>query len=141
MTPEQALQRTLGGEHAAVYLYGVIGARVSASTQAELWESVREGYEAHRERRDRLISMVRASGQEPLPSEVSYELPNPARTPQQLTRAALQVEERCVAVYADMVGSTSGANRLWALNALEDGALQQLAFGGVAESFPGIAEL
>jgi hypothetical protein len=132
---------TLAGEHAAVYLYGVIGGRVSVSAQRELWQLVRDAYTVHRGRRDQLVAMVRAAGEEPVPAEVSYELPNQASSPAQLERASLVVEERCAAVYADMVGSTWGANRQWALEALEDAAVRLLGLGGEAEPFPGIGEL
>lgn len=141
MTPREALQRALAGEHAAVYLYGVVGGRVSVSTHAELWQRVRDAYNLHRGRRDQLVSMVRTAGAEPVAAEVSYELPNPAMTPAQLERVALEVEQRCAAVYADTVGNTSGANRQWALDALEDAAVRLLGFSGEPEPFPGLGEL
>ncbi|HEY0773038.1 MAG TPA: ferritin-like domain-containing protein [Nocardioidaceae bacterium] len=141
MTPREALQRALAGEHAAVYLYGVVGGRVSVSTHAELWQRVRDAYNLHRGRRDQLVSMVRTAGAEPVAAEVSYELPNPAMTPAQLERVALEVEQRCAAVYADTVGNTAGANRQWALDALEDAAVRLLGFGGEPEPFPGLGEL
>lgn len=141
MTPREALQLALAGEHAAVYLYGVVGGRVSVSTHAELWQRVRDAYNLHRGRRDQLVSMVRTAGAEPVAAEVSYELPNPAMTPAQLERVALEVEQRCAAVYADTVGSTAGANRQWALDALEDAAVRLLGFGGEPEPFPGLGEL
>ena len=141
MTPDEALQTTLAAEHAAVYVYGVVGGRVSSSAQPELWQQVRTGYTVHRGRRDQLVAMVRASGAEPVPAEVSYQLPTPATTVAQLRRAARAVEERCAAVYADMVGSTARASRQWALDALEDAAVRSLGFGAAAEPFPGVAEL
>ena len=141
MTPLEALQHPLGGEHAAVYVYGVIGARVSVSQQPDLWQRVRDAYALHRGRRENLTAMIRAAGADPVAAEVSYELPNEARTPVQLQQAALETEQRCAAVYADMVGSTSGANRQWALDALEDASVRLLGFGGRAESFPGVGEL
>lgn len=141
MTPQQALQRTLAGEHAAVYLLGVVGGRLSASAHPELWHRVGDAYPLHRGRRDQLVSMVRATGADPEPAAVSYELPNPALTPLQLRHVALAVEQRCAAVYADLVGSTWGANRQWALDAFEDAAVRQLGFGGEPEPFPGLGEL
>jgi hypothetical protein len=139
--PLEALQATLAGEHAAVYVYGVVGGRVSQSGQPVLWGRVRSAYTTHRGRRDQLVAMVRAVDAEPVAAETSYDLPNPARTPAQLTRASLEVERRCSAVYADMVGSTWGANRQWAIDALEDAAVRLLGFGGDPEVFPGITEL
>jgi hypothetical protein len=141
MTPLEAVQATLAGEHAAVYVYGVVGGRVSTSAQATLAARVQEAYVLHRERRDQLTAMVRAAGDEPVAAEVSYELPNPAVTPGQLRQVALELEQRSAAVYADMVGSTSGANRQWALDALEDASVRMLGFGADPEPFPGVGEL
>lgn len=141
MTPQEALQLALAGEHAAVYVYGVAGGRVSVSSQPALWQRVQEAYTLHRTRRDRLTTMVRQGGGAPVAAEVSYDLPNPAMTPPQLEQVGLEIERRCAAVYADVVGSTSGANRQWALDALEDAAVRQLGFGGAPEPFPGLEEL
>lgn len=141
MTPLEALQRTLAGEHAAVYVYGVLGGRVSVSAEPDLWNRVSTAYTTHRGRRDQLIAMVRSRGEEPEAAEVSYQLPNIARSPAQLVVAARTVELRCSAVYADMVGSTSGADRKWAIAALGDAAVRALGFGAKPAPFPGISEL
>ena len=45
MTPLQALQRTLAGEHAAVYVYGVLGGRVSESAEPDLSSRLTSAYE------------------------------------------------------------------------------------------------
>jgi hypothetical protein len=135
------MQRTLAGEHAAVWVYAAIGGRVSASAHPELAAKVRAAYDTHRGRRDQLMSMLRVAGATPVASKVSYELPTPARTSRQLRRAALDIEEGCTAVYADMVGSSSRANRQWAIDALVDSAVRQLGFGGSADVFPGLEEL
>ena len=141
MTPVEALQATLAAEHAAVYVYGVIGGRVSVSAQPDLWSRVRSAYNLHRARRDQLTSMVRTAGAEPVPAEVSYQVPNQTGTPAEQEAASCTVEERCCAVYAELVGATSRAQRQWALDALEDAAVRLLGFGGAATPYPGIEEL
>ena len=141
MTPEEALQTTLAGEHAAVYVYGVLGGRTSASAQPDLAAALRTAYDLHRSRRDQVIAMLRAADATPVGSEVSYELPNPARTPQQCRRAAAEIEERCAEVYAAAVGSTARANRQWAIDALTDAAVRGLTFGAEPAPFPGVPEL
>jgi hypothetical protein len=141
LTPIEALQQTLAAEHAAVYVYGVVGGRVSVSAQPDLWSRVRSAYNLHRARRDQLTSMIRTAGGEPVPAEVSYQLPNQTGTPAEQEAAARTVEERCCAVYADLVGATSRAQRQWALDALEDAAVRLLGFGGAATPYPGIEEL
>jgi hypothetical protein len=141
MTPLEALQRTLAGEHAAVYVYGVLGGRVSSSTEPGLATRLASAYATHRGRRDQLSEMVRRAKADPVAAETSYRLPTPARTAGQLGSAARVVEERCAAVYADAVGSTSQADRQWAIDALLDAAVRQLSFGARPESFPGVGEL
>ncbi len=141
MSPLEALQTTLAGEHAAVYVYGVVGGRVSVSAEPELWNKVRAAYTVHRGRRDQLTTMVRAADGDPVAAEVSYVLPNPATTPPQLVRVARELEARSATVYAEMVGSTAGAHRQWAIDALEDAAVRVLGFGAAPAVFPGIDEL
>ena len=141
MTPLEALQQTLAGEHAAVYVYRALAGRVSASSQPALATGLATAYAIHRGRRDQLIAMVRAAKGDPVAADLSYELPNPSRTPAQLTAGALLTEERCADVYAAMVGSTSRADRQWSIDALLDAAVRQLTFGGTPEEFPGVAEL
>lgn len=137
----EALQRTLAAEHAAVYLYGVVGGRVPASREPALAQQVASAYVTHRGRRDQLTAMVRASGGKPVPAEVSYELPTPCRTTTQLRATARDTETRIAAVYAAMVGATSRAQRQWAIDALADAAVRELGFGARAERFPGVGEL
>jgi Domain of unknown function (DUF4439) len=141
MTPEEALQTTLAGEHAAVYVYGVLGGRVSASARPELAAGLRTAYDLHRARRDQVIAMLRAIDATPVGSEVSYEVPTPARTAPQCRRAAAELEERCAEVYAAAVGSTARANRQWAIDALTDAAVRGLTFGAEPAAFPGVPEL
>jgi hypothetical protein len=140
-SPLEALQQTLAAEHAAIYVYGVVGARVPASTQRALAERVGHAYVTHRGRRDQLTAMVRASGGKPVAAEVSYELPTPCRTTVQLQTAARETESRIAEVYAAMVGATARAQRQWAIDALTDTAVRALGFGAQAEAFPGVAEL
>jgi hypothetical protein len=141
MTPLQALQAALAGEHAAVYVFRAIAGRVSASAEPELARLAAIAYTTHRGRRDQLIPMVTAAGGEPVAAELSYRLPNPSRTAAQLRAGALVTERRCGEVYAATVGSTSRADRQWAIDALLDSAVRQLTLGGVPEDFPGVAEL
>lgn len=141
MNDVEPLQATLAGEHAAVYVYGVLGGRVSVSASPGLARDLRTAYTTHRGRRDQVIAMIRAADAEPVAAEVSYELPSPARTDAQCRRAAAEVESRCAEVYASMVATTSRANRQWAIDALTDAAVRGLTFGGDPSAFPGVPEL
>jgi Domain of unknown function (DUF4439) len=141
MTPLEALQETLAGEHAAVYVYAVLGARTSASAEPALAGALRAAYDVHRGRRDQLVAMVLDDDAEPVAAEVSYELPNAADTPGRCRRAAAEVEQRCTVLYAQAVGSTARASRQWAIDALADAAVRQLTFGADPDPFPGVREL
>jgi hypothetical protein len=141
MTPLQALQQALAGEHAAVYVYGVLGGRLSASDHPDLMSRVVDAYSTHVGRRDHVTALLEAAGAEPVAAEVSYRLPNPALTAAQVAAAALVTEQRCASVYAQTVGSTSRSDRRWAVEALVDTAVRQLGFGGRPDEFPGVREL
>jgi hypothetical protein len=141
MTPLDALQAALAGEHAAVYVYGVAGGRLSASAYPDLAARVRSGYVAHRSRRDRLTLMVRDAGGDPVAAAVGYQLSNPARTTDQLSGLARETERRAAEVYAQLAGSSSGATRRWAVDALVDASVRVLGFGGPPSAFPGLPEL
>jgi hypothetical protein len=141
VTPLAALQQTLAGEHAAVYVYGVLGGRVSSSTHPSLATRIRSAYVTHRGRRDQLTAMVRAAGAQPVAADVSYRLPNQARTPDDLEAAARVTERRCAAVYATTVASTSRSERRWAIDALTDSSVRLLSFGGSPDPWPGAEEL
>mgnify|MGYP006189640977 CR=1 FL=1 len=93
MTPLEALQSTLAGEHAAVYVYGVLGGRVSASAEPALSTALRAAHDVHRVRRDQVTAMVRAVGEDPVAAAVGYELPNAADTARRCRRAAALLEE------------------------------------------------
>jgi hypothetical protein len=135
--PLEALQATLAGEHAAVYLYEVLGARVSRSRQPRLFASVDDAFRLHRRQRDSLARRIDRLGADPVAAEVAYQLPGRVVTPADMEEAALLVERRLATVYGQLVGSTVGSDRRWALGALDSCAVRQLAFRGTPEMFPG----
>ena len=49
-TEVDALQTTLAAEHAAVYVYGLLGSRTSEAVEPELYAALHAAYEAHRDR-------------------------------------------------------------------------------------------
>jgi hypothetical protein len=141
VTPLEALQAALAGEHAAVHVYGVLGGRVSVSEAPRTAVAVRSAYDIHRARRDQLHTLVSELGGEPVAPAVAYELTGPADTTAQIEREARGIESRSAAVYAQAVASTVGAPRQWAITALCDAAVRTLGFGGEPEAYPGLPEL
>jgi hypothetical protein len=137
VTPVEALQATLAGEHAAVYLYGVFGAQASQSRQPARYAQLLTSFRLHRKRRDQLTTMISGHGADPVASEVSYDLPGPLGTTAEISNAALRVEHRIAVTYGQLIESTAGAERRWALVALDDSAVRQTEFRGTPELFPG----
>jgi hypothetical protein len=140
MTALDALQTTLAAEHAAVHLYGVLGARTSRSATPLLYDAMVDAYRAHRERRDVLSRLVRDEGAEPVAAEPTYEIPPRLDGVERVTAAALELEQRCAATYAWLVAQVVGGRRRWAVTALTDAAVRGLTFRGSPEIFPGAGE-
>ena len=140
MTTLEALQTTLAAEHAAVYMYGALGAQTSRSAAPELYAAVSAAYAEHRARRDVLTRTVADLGADPVASAASYELPARLDAPERVTRTARDLEEAAAATYASLVANTAGARRRWAITALNDAAVRVLAFRGTPEMLPGASE-
>ena len=137
----QALQATLAAEHAAVYVYGVLGGRVSTAQDPRVASLVRSAYDTHRARRDQLRSVISDLGRTPVGTEEAYAVDAGDRDGAHLAEVALVTEERCAAVYSQLVASTVDDQRRWAVQALTDASLRALTFGGKAETWPGAPEL
>ncbi|MCX6397713.1 MAG: DUF4439 domain-containing protein [Propionibacteriales bacterium] len=137
MTPLDALQAALAAEHAAVYLTGVLGAQTSKAEQPVLYGSLLRAYRAHRRRRDQLTVLIAGRGGVPVSAAVAYELPAALDTVSDVNDAALQLERRIATTYGQLIENTTGAERRWALVALENSAVVQLEFRGTPEMFPG----
>ncbi len=141
MTPLEALQATLAGEHAAVHVLATLGGRVSSSADPVTAARLREAYEVHRARRDHLRSRLADLGEQPVAPAAGYDVDDDSRDPGRLTAAARRTEERCTAVYGQLVASSTGRTRQWAVQALTDSALRCLSLGGTPSAYPGLPEL
>ncbi len=76
MSPREALQTALAAEHAALHVYGALGASTSASASPGLFAELTASYAEHRARRDLLTARVLDQGGEPVAAEAAYELPD-----------------------------------------------------------------
>lgn len=139
--PLPALQETLAAEHAAVHVYAVLGGRVSSVSDPLTADRLRSAYEAHRARRDQLRSVIADLDGEPVVAAPSYQVDARTRDAGELLRVARVTEQRCAAVYAQLIAGSSGRHRRWAVTALTDSAVRGLALGGAAETYPGATEL
>lgn len=140
MSEIDALQTTLAAEHAAVFVYGALGGRTSATETPVLHDAISAAYAAHRARRDLLTRTIVDLEAEPVAAEAAYDLPGPLDTPRQVEAAALEVERAAASTYAFLVASTVDERRRWAITALNDTAVRELAFRGTPETFPGLDE-
>ena len=137
MSTLDALQTTLAAEHAAVYVYGVLGGQTSRTSDPALFTAVSAAYGAHRARRDALTRFVADLGGTPVAAQASYELPAALGTATAVSRTALGLEVSCASTYAFLVASTVGPRRRWAVTALRDASVRELGFGGAPAPFPG----
>ena len=140
MTEIDVLQDVLANEHAAVYIWGVIGARTSQSAEPDLYFAIRAAYAAHRGRRDLLTGQIAAEGATPVASATAYEVPTGLESADGIAAAALALEQACAEVYAAAVAGTTADRRAWAVGALNDAAVRGLGLRGTPEMFPGAGE-
>ncbi|MGW8377861.1 ferritin-like domain-containing protein [Streptomyces sp. ODS28] len=131
-----AAEAALAAEHAAVYGYGVVGARVEKDRAGQ----AREGYDAHRARRDALRRMVRELGGEPAPAAAAYALPFAVPDGAAAMRLAAELEDRVAVVYADLVRAGSARHRRDAAAALREAAVRSVRWKGGGVAFPGLTE-
>ncbi len=133
-----ALQVTLAGEHAAVFVLGYLGGQTSASARPALFQAVSDAYATHRGRRDQVAAAIRELGAAPVAAEPAYELDDVSDGPDTaVAERALAVERACGTAYGLVIASASGTQRRWALNALLDSAVRELSFDGEPRAFPG----
>lgn len=139
MTPVQALQKALAAEHAAVHLYGLLGAQSSKSRQPSLFARLLQAYEVHRDSRDQLTVLISDKGVDPVAAQVDYEVPGGTTTPGQIEAVARTIERRVTRTYGELVANTAGGDRRWAITALDASALREVSFGAAPSNFPGLS--
>ncbi|GHA43213.1 hypothetical protein GCM10010372_48930 [Streptomyces tauricus] len=131
-----AAQAALAAEHAAVYGYGVVGARIDEGRRTE----ARAAYDAHRARRDELARTVRDLGGKPGPAAAAYALPFAVADAESALRLAAELEDRVAGVYSDLVRAAEGDRRQAAARSLRDAAVRAVRWRGESVPFPGLAE-
>ena len=141
MSAVEALQDALASEHAALYLYGVLGARTSLSATPDLHTDLSDAYVRHRSRRDTLRRFLAEVGAEPGAAAPAYEVPGGWNRPGPITRAARGIEITSAEEMAALVARTAAVHREWAATELGWSAVRQLRFGGSAVAWPGAPEL
>lgn len=103
MSELSALQAALAGEHAAVWAYGVVGARLPAAQRPRALADLA----AHRRARDLLQARLRARGATPVAPDPAYLLPFAVPDRGAALRLAAFVEHRLAADYVALLGATA----------------------------------
>ncbi|GAA4690056.1 ferritin-like domain-containing protein [Nocardioides conyzicola] len=132
-----ALQTTLAAEHAAMYVLGTLGGRVSQSADPALSTAVTASFEAHRLYRDHLTAAITDLGGDPVAAEAAYDVPSGLDRSGQIARVARETEQSCATTYAWLVANTVDDLRRWAIGALNETAVRVLTLRGTPEMFPG----
>jgi hypothetical protein len=131
--PIDALQRALTAEHAAVYGYGVAGARLSGSAV----RAARAALDAHRSRRDRLRSLIVDLGAQPVAAAPAYRLPFAVSDAADAKRLAAHIESETAVAYGALAAAATGAERALAARSLQEAAVRAVTWGGKQVTFPG----
>jgi hypothetical protein len=119
MTTEQRLLAALRAEHAAIFAYGPIGAKLEPPALADI---AYDGEAAHRARRDALVNLLTDREVTPTPAEPVYTLPFAVPDRAAALRLALVVEQRVAATWLAALPETKNEDRQLALSALIDAA-------------------
>ncbi|WP_245667799.1 ferritin-like domain-containing protein [Actinomadura macra] len=96
----RALQTALAAEHAAVYGYGVLGARLRGTPH----QTAKAVWDAHRTQRDRLISILSVP---PVAAAPAYRLPVRVTSARGAAQLAAALEEGVVPAYVGLAGASS----------------------------------
>ncbi|WP_327086578.1 ferritin-like domain-containing protein [Nonomuraea sp. NBC_01738] len=134
MSDVDKLNKALAAEHAAVYAYGLIGARTTGVLRARA--SV--AYDAHRAHRDQLRPLVSARGGEPAEAEPSYALPVTPDNATEAVRLAVHVEQGITATYLELAAAGAETLRRYAALAMQESVTRSYGFRPAVTTFPGM---
>lgn len=138
MNVVDAWQAILEREHAALYGYGIVGARLGPDAEG----GVRAAMSAHETVRDRAIAAIESLAATPVPAAPAYTTTDSSSdsTPRQLAGA---IEIDCAATYLQLIGSDDDAanaqsrTKQIAAKWLQDAAQRQWQWTGEIAAWPG----
>jgi hypothetical protein len=129
-----ALQGALAAEHTAVYGYGVVGAMLAGSEQAD----ARADWTAHQVARDALEAMLAKLGATPVAASPAYALPFPVTSASTAAKLAAALEEGVTRGYLGLVAVSNPTLRAFGAKAMQTSANRALAWSGSTVAFPGM---
>lgn len=128
-------EQLLSAQYAAIYSYGLVGARLPESEQPQAAAALA----AHRAARDQVILALDAEGVLPPPAAPAYDT-GPVESPEQARELAVRVESALVPRWSAWAGTQSGSARGFANTQAQACALRAVAWGAPATAFPGRRE-
>ncbi|MDP9183125.1 MAG: ferritin-like domain-containing protein [Actinomycetota bacterium] len=124
----------LRDEHAAVYAYGVLGARLSDADR----RLARTAFDAHRAVRDSLRARVLAAGQDPPGPAAAYDVT--VAGPAAALALAVRVEEQLAVRWRDLVALSAAADvRQLAVRELQAAAVRAALWRRASGTVPTVA--
>ncbi|MFI6389435.1 ferritin-like domain-containing protein [Nonomuraea sp. NPDC050540] len=133
-TDLERLRKALAAEHAAVYAYGLIGARTTGALRAR----VTSAFDGHRARRDQLRGLITARRGRPAEPEPSYALPVTPGNATEAIRLAVHVEQGITATYLELAACEDAALRRYAALAMQESVTRSYGFRPATPAFPGM---
>ena len=133
-TEIDALQGALAAENAAVYGYGVVGAMLGGTAQAD----ARADWTAHQVARDNLVTMLTKLGATPVAASPAYQLPFAVTNAQSAQQLAIVLEDGVTRAYLGLVAVNDPTIRAFAAQAMQSSAKRAVAWSGTTTAFPGM---
>ncbi len=127
------LTAALAAEEAAIYAYGALGVHLTAEREIA---DARAAEEAHRARRDQVVSELAEQGAGTPPAPAGYELPFEVTDRASALRLAVHVEDGVAQAWRAVLPVTEGADRSAALSALTDTAVRAARWRRVGKLTP-----
>lgn len=129
----EELAAALAGEQAAIYAYGLVGVHLVGD--AELAQA-RAAEQAHRQRRDYLVSRLAQLKASAAPVPAGYQLPFPVTDRASALRLAIQIEDGVAQAWRPVLPVTEGTERGTALAALTEAAVRATRWRRLAAVTP-----
>jgi hypothetical protein len=117
---DDRLAAALVAEHAAIFGYGLVGARLDTATVP----LAQQAEAAHRSRRDAVVMRLTGRNAKAPVAEPAYALPSPVTDQASALRLAITIEERTAASWRAALLDTDGDDRRIAVDALVDCAIR-----------------
>ncbi|GAA3603101.1 ferritin-like domain-containing protein [Nonomuraea rosea] len=131
----EKLRKALAAEHAALFAYGLLGARTSGTLRTR----ISAAFDAHRARRDQLRSFITTRGGKPAEADASYALPFFPSNATLAVKLALHLENGVTAAYLELAAAEEAALRRYAALAMQEAVTRSYAFRPAQPAaFPGM---